>query len=72
MHGGLLLGVAAQRIAWRLRLPSILLRVIPLDPANVGSAVLMASVSEATPATRSVLIRAAKILASVSGTIAYR
>ena len=43
-----------------------------LDPTNVGSAVLTASVSEANPATRSVLIRAAKILASVSGTISYR
>lgn len=43
-----------------------------LDPTNVGSAVLTASVSEATPETRDVLIRAAKILASVSGAITYR
>jgi hypothetical protein len=43
-----------------------------LDPTNVGSAVLTVSMGEATPATRSVLVRAAKILASVSGTISYR
>ncbi len=43
-----------------------------IDPTNVGSAVLTASVSDANPATRDVLIRAAKILASVSGTLSYR
>lgn len=43
-----------------------------LDPTNVGSAMLTATVSEATPDTRAVLIRTAKILASVSGTITYR
>ena len=43
-----------------------------LDPTNVGSSVLTASVREATPETRSVLVRAAKILTSVSGTITYR
>lgn len=42
------------------------------DSTNMGSAVLTASVSEATPDTRDVLIRTAKILASVSGTISYR
>jgi hypothetical protein len=43
-----------------------------LDPTNVGSAVLTASVDEVNPATRDVLIRAAKILTSVAGTVSYR
>jgi hypothetical protein len=46
-------------------------RVLP-DSLNTGSAVLTATVDPSFPDARSVLLRAARILTSVEGTLSYR